>query len=103
MNSFVVNLYPKPNGTAAGQNLAVGATAVQFDSTTFDFKTNAFFVTVHTHAVIVTFDGTTPTASNGHVLPGDWYGWWSKDAAIAAKLLRHTGSSSQVTISQFTN
>jgi hypothetical protein len=103
MNSFVVNLYPKPNGTAAGQNLTVGATAVQFDPATFDYKTNAFFVTVHTHPVIVTFDGTTPTASNGHVLPTDWYGWWSKDAAIAAKLLRHTSSSSQVTISQFTN
>ena len=103
MNSFVVNLYPKPNGTAASQNLAVGATAVQFDPATFDYKTNAFFVTVHSHAVIVTFDGTTPTASNGHVLPADWYGWWSKDAAIAAKLLRHTANSTQVTISQFTN
>jgi hypothetical protein len=53
--------------------------------------------------VIVTFDGTTPTASNGHVLTNGWYGWWSKDAAIAAKLLRHAGTSAQVTISQFTN
>jgi len=103
MNSFVVNLYPKPNGTAPGQNLAVAGTAVQFDSTNFDYKTNAFFVTVHIAAVIVTFDGTTPTASNGHVLPNAWYGWWSKDAALAAKFIRHTGTSAQVTISQFTN
>lgn len=103
MNSFVVNLYPKPNGTAPSQNLAVGATAVQFDATNFDYKTNSFFVTVHTAGVIVTFDGSTPTASNGHVLPNNWYAFWSKDAVLSAKLLRHTGTSAVVTISQFTN
>ena len=103
MNSFVVNLYPKPNGTAASQNLAVAALTVQFDPLTFDYKTNAFFVTVHSAAVIVTFDGTVPTTTNGHVLPNGWFGWWSKDAAIAAKMVRHTGTSAQVTISQFTN
>lgn len=103
MNSFVVNLYPKPNGTAPSQNLSVEETVVQFNSTNFDYKTNAFFVTVHSHAVIVTFDGTTPSASNGHVLPANWYAFWSKDAVLAAKLLRHTGSSAVVTISQFTN
>ena len=103
MNSFVVNLYPKPNGTAPIQNLTVGATAVQFDSTNFDYKTNSFFVTVHDHPIVVTFDGSTPTASNGHVLPKDWYAFWSKDAVLSAKLLRHGGSSAVVTISQFTN
>jgi hypothetical protein len=103
MNSFVVNLYPKPNGTAASQNLTVADTAVQFDSTNFDYKTNAFFVTVNTAGVIVTFDGSTPTASNGHVLPADWYAFWSKDAVLSAKLLRSTGTSAVVTISQFTN
>jgi hypothetical protein len=103
MNSFVVNLYPKPNGTAPSQNLTVAATAVQFNPANFDFKTNAFFVTVHTAGVVVTFDGSTPTVSNGHVLPANWYGWWSKDAEISAKLLRSTGTSAVVTISQFTN
>ena len=103
MNSFVVNLYPKPNGTAASQNLSVEGTAVQFDSTNFDYKTNSFFVTVHSHAVVVTFDGSTPTSSLGHILPSGWYGFWSKDAVLAAKLIRHTGSSAVVTISQFTN
>ena len=103
MNSFVVNLYPKPNGTAASQNLSVAGTAVQFDSTNFDYKTNSFFVTVHNHPVVVTFDGSTPTSSLGHILPSGWYGFWSKDAVLAAKLIRHTGSSAVVTISQFTN
>lgn len=103
MNSFVVNLYPKPNGTAAIQNLTVAGTAIQFDSAPFDYKTNAFFVTVHTAAIIVTFDGSVPTTTNGHVLPNGWVGWWSRDAAIAAKLIRHTITSAQVTISQFTN
>lgn len=103
MNSFVVNLYPKPNDTAPSQNLTVAATAVQFNPATFDYKTNAFFVTVHTAAIIVTFDGSTPTAANGHVLQNNWSGWWSRDAAIAAKLLRHGGTSAVVTISQFTN
>lgn len=103
MNSFVVNLYPKPNGTAPSQNLTVADTAVQFNSTNFDYKTNAFFVTVNTAGVIVTFDGSTPTASNGHVLPKDWYAFWSKDAVLSAKLLRSTETSAVVTISQFTN
>ena len=63
MNSYVVNLYPKPNDVNASQTITVAATAVSF-ADNFEYKTNACFFTVQTAPVIVTFDGTAPTASN---------------------------------------
>ena len=66
MNSHITNLYPQPNGTVAGENLAVAASAVQFAA--FDADTTSVFVDVQDDSVYVTFDGTTPSASNGHLM-----------------------------------
>ena len=102
MNSYVVNLYPKPNQLATSQNLTVGSASTQF-ANTFNALTNAIFVTVQTAPVIVTFDGTTPSATNGHYLPLNYTGWFSKDSMIAAKWIRSGGTSALVTATEFTN
>ena len=102
MNSFVVNLYPKPNQLATSQNLTVAGTSVQF-ANTFSALTNAIFITVQTAPVWITFDGSTPSSTNGHLLPTNYNGWFSKDSIIAAKWLRSTGTSAFVSASEFTN
>lgn len=102
MNSYVVNLYPKPNGTNLGQNLTVAGTVVSFTND-FDYKTNGVLVSVQTAPVFVTHDGSTPSSTNGHLLPIGYMDFWSKDRAIAAKFIRNGATSAVVNLSQFTN
>ena len=66
MNSHITNLYPVPNATVAGENLAVSTSAVQFSA--FHTDTKYVMIDVQDDSVYVTFDGSTPSASNGHIL-----------------------------------
>lgn len=66
MNSHITNLYPVPNGTVAGENLAVSTSAVQFAALDSDSK--YAMIDVQDDSVYVTFDGSTPSATNGHLL-----------------------------------
>ena len=102
MNSYVVNLYPVSNDQAPMQTITVGTSATSFVNN-FDTKTNVFFFTLHGGSAYVTFDGTTPSASNGHILEGPYVGWFNKIAIKNMKLLKHTGTAVVVSISQFTH
>jgi len=101
MNSYVVNLYPKPNGTNLGQNLTVPGTVVSFTND-FDYKTDVVLVSVQTAPVFVTHDGSTPSSTNGHLLPIGYTDFWSKGRAIAAKFIRNGATSAVINLSQFT-
>ena len=101
MNSYVVNLYPNPNGTAQGQALDVDGTVVSFTSN-FDPKTTSVLVTSSGGDFYVTFDGSTPSSSNGHQIASPYIGWWSKDSARLAKFLATGGSIAHLRLSQFT-
>lgn len=104
MNSYVVNLYPVSNDQAPMQTFTVGtAPFVTTFTNNFDTKTNVFFFTLHGGSAYVTFDGSTPSASNGHILEGPYVGWFNKIAIKNMKLLKHTGTSVVVSISQFTH
>lgn len=102
MNSYVVNLYPVSNDQAPMQTIVVGTSATSFVNN-FDTKTNVFFFTLHNGNVYVTFDGTTPSASNGHTLEAPYVGWFNKIAVKNMKLVKHTGGAAIVAISQFTH
>ena len=102
MNSYVVNLYPVSNDQAPMQTITVGTGSTSFVNN-FDTKTNVFFFTLHGGDVYVTFDGSTPSASNGHVLEGPYVGWFNKIAIKNMKLVKHTGSTPVAAISQFTH
>lgn len=102
MNSYVVNLYPVSNDQAPMQTVVVGTGATSFVNN-FDTKTNVFFFTLHNGNVYVTFDGTTPSASNGHTLEAPYQGWFNKIAIKNMKLVKHTGGAAIVAISQFTH
>ena len=102
MNAYVVNLLPKPNGANPGQNLTVAAIPISFTNN-FDYKTNAVKVSVQTAPVFVSYDGSTPSSANGHLLPIGYSDFWSKDSAIAAKFIRDGATSALINLSQFTN
>ena len=68
MNSLVTNLYPRPNGTIAGENLSCATTGSGVQLAALDADTKYVMIDVQDNNVIVTFDGTAPTASNGHLL-----------------------------------
>ncbi len=102
MNSYVVNLHPIPNGTQPGETLSVNNAAVYQFATAFHPRTSCCYITVSSHPIYVTFDGSTPSSTNGNELASGFEGWWSKEAARLAKMIGHSGALSRVAISQFT-
>lgn len=85
----------EPNGTVAGQDLAVSGTAGGVQWAAFDEDTSHIFWQCQGAEVRVTFDGTAPTASHGLLLSVGDAGIWSTDLAEAAKFIR-AGSSNAV-------
>lgn len=102
MNSYVVNLYPVSNDQAPMQTVLVGASATSFVNN-FDTKTNVFFFTLHAGSMYVTFDGTTPSPTNGHTMESPYVGWFNKIAVKNMKMVKHVGQTPIVAISQFTH
>jgi hypothetical protein len=84
-----------PNAAQADQRLTVDATAggVQFAALHAD--TLYVFWTCEDAQCRVTFDGSAPTTTNGHVVNPWDNGIWSKALAVAAKWIR-TGATSAV-------
>lgn len=89
-----------PNGTEADQTLTVDDTAggVQFDA--FHADTTHVFWTSEDEECRVTFDGSAPTTTNGHVIASGSSGIWAKAMAAAAKFIRTGGSSAEIHASQ---
>ena len=101
MNSLVTNLYPRPNGTVSGENLSCATSGTGVSFAAFDSDTKYVMIDVQDNNVIVTFDGSTPTASNGHLLVKEkGLITLSAQAAKAAKFLGVSGASI-VHVSQF--
>ena len=87
-NSLVVNLYPQPTGEA-DERLAVSTTAVSLTAGWTSSKTKYVLIDVQTADVMVTFDGSTPTASNGHLFKAGVQPFlWNKETARVAKFIR---------------
>jgi len=102
MNSYVVNLHPIPNGTQPGETLTVTNAAVSQFATSFDPRTSCCYITITGGDLHITFDGSAPSASNGHHIVVPFEGWWSKEAARLAKMKAQSGANSKVVMSQFT-
>jgi|TARA_R110000772_G_scaffold78073_3_gene167607 hypothetical protein len=94
MNSLVTNLYPRPNGTISGENLSCATSGSGVSFAAFDSNTKYVMIDVQDNNVIVTFDGSAPTASNGHLLIKEKeLITLSARAAKAAKFLGVSGAS----------
>jgi hypothetical protein len=98
-NEVVVKSMPVvsfvPNSTQADQRLTVDATAggVQFEALHAD--TTHVLWSNEDAQIRVTFDGSAPTSTNGHIIEAGDSGVWAKALAVAAKFIR-TGTSSGV-------
>lgn len=101
-NTFSVNLYPVPTPGESDQRLTVSSTAVSFASTFYNENTKFVFVDVQGADVMVTFDGSTPTASNGHLFKSGYMDFWSARRADAAKMIRSASTDASVHASPFT-
>ena len=102
MNSYVVNLYPVPNDSNPGQTIDVTSAATASFTQALDYKTTCCYITITGGDCYVTFDGSTPSSTNGHhiIVPHD--AWWSKESTRVAKFKATGGNTSHVVMSQFT-
>jgi hypothetical protein len=87
-----------PNGVQPDQRLTVANSECQFSA--FHADTAAIYWTSEAAECRVTFDGSTPTTSNGHVIAAGSSGTWSVATAAAARFIRTTGTSAIIHASQ---
>lgn len=84
-------LYLVPTPGATDERLAVSTGAVQLTSASWNEKTRAVMLDIQTDNVMMTIDGSTPTANNGHdLIAGEKY-TFHRELAKAAKFIRKTG------------
>lgn len=107
MNSKITNLYPIPNGTssiAPDEALAVDDTAGGVQFAALHANTRYVMIDVQIANVRVTFDGSAPTTTNGHILvASQGLLVLSAKAAAAAKFIEDTTTDAVVHMSQFTD
>ena len=101
-NSYVTNLYPKPVAGVNDQTLTVSSSAVPF-GTAFNKLTRYIVFDVQGADVRVTYDGSDPTTSNGHILFAGRSYTWSKAAAQAAKFIQDGSTDATIHASEFTD
>jgi len=101
-NTFSVNLYPVPTEDGTDERLTVSTVPIEFVSTWYDGDTKFVYVDVQGADVMVTFDGSDPSASNGHKFASGFHGFWSARQADAAKMIRAAGTDAAIQASPFT-
>lgn len=84
-----------PNSTQGDQRLTVDDTVGGVQLTALHADTTHVYVTLEDAQVRVTFDGSAPTTTNGHILNPYYAAYWPKARATAAKFIR-TGATSGV-------
>jgi len=98
-NVKVSNLQPKPHQGQTLQEIAVSTSAVSFTNN-FDIDSLYMLFEVKTASVYVTFDGSTPSATNGHSYAAGYRDFWSRNQAIFAQFIQNSGAA-RVIVSPF--
>lgn len=101
-NSLVVNLYPSPTGQT-DERLLVSTSVVSLSSVWSSDKTKYLLIDIQGDDVMVTFDGSAPSASNGHLfkkLSAPFF--WNKNTALSAKFIRAAATDAAVQATPFT-
>ncbi|HYB97514.1 MAG TPA: hypothetical protein VEC57_00075 [Candidatus Limnocylindrales bacterium] len=103
--SGIVNLYTLPARDNAGaqiadQRITVDSTAGGVQGTAY---TQSYVVTVELDVqdadVMVTFDGSAPTSTNGHRLYAGQMMTWKKERFNAAKFIRQGSTNAAIQVS----
>lgn len=91
MTDNISNIYPKPSTGVLDERLAVSSVVVTLAASGWDVKnTKQVLWDVQTGDIFATFDGSDPSASNGHRLYVGQSGTWSLQLAKAARFIRAT-------------
>lgn len=96
----ISNVYPTASGS--DELLAVSTSAVALTTTGWKDATTHVLLTVGAQPIRVTFDGSAPTASNGHYWPSGKEALVTKATAKAARFIRAGASDSDVHATEFT-
>jgi hypothetical protein len=101
-NSLVVNLYPTPTGET-DERLAVSTAVVSLTNAWSSSKTKYVLIDIQGDDVMVTFDGSAPSSTNGHLYKklSDPF-IWNKSTALAAKFIRAGATNASVHATPFT-
>ncbi len=83
-------IYPKPSSGGTDERLTVSSSAVPFSSvaTWQALPAKMIVLDVQSNDVMVTFDGSTPTSTNGHRLYAGQNYTWSMETAAKASFIR---------------
>jgi hypothetical protein len=100
-NSLIVNLYPIPNGET-DERLAVSSSVVSLTGAWTSSKTKYVLVDIQGADVMVTFDGSDPSSTNGHLFKklADPF-FWHRDTARVAKFIRSASTDASVHVTPF--
>lgn len=107
MFSQILALYPRPtvaSGTpVSDQRLTVDNTVGGVQFSAFNATTTLVVLDVQDADVMVTFDNSAPTSTNGHRLYAGTNYTWNKATAAAAKFIRQGASNAAIQASEFAN
>lgn len=103
MSFNYTNFFPYPSvyrGTQVpDQRLTVSSSVVTLGS--FSDTTNMIVLDVQNADVMVTFDGSTPSSTNGHRLYSGSHFTWSRATAAAAQFIRQGSTDAAIQASEF--
>jgi hypothetical protein len=103
MANNYTNLYPYPavyrGSSVADQRLTVSSSVVTLSA--FSDTTNMVVLDVQNADVMVTFDGSDPSSTNGHRLYSGSHFTWSRATAAAARFIRQASTDAAVQASEF--
>lgn len=97
MNVNLSNLYAKPMVGGAGVRIAVDddpavSIAASLTGTAKPALTKYFYWQVQAVTLYITFDGSTPSATNGYAYTAGTVGLWTEAAAMSAKAITASGT-----------
>ena len=102
-NSRSTNLYPKPVAGHTDQTLTVDDTAGGKQFSAFSANCKYVVLDVQVADVRVTYDGSPPTSTNGHILFAGRSYTWAVETARAAKFIEDTTTDATIHASEFTD
>lgn len=100
-NSLIVNLYPTPTGET-DERLTVSTSVVSLTCDWTPSKTKYVLIDIQGADVMVTFDGSSPSSSNGHQFKklADPF-IWHRDTARVAKFIRSASTDAAIQATPF--
>lgn len=90
-----------PNGLDTQTTVSTSVVVPATICGTPDDETTHYLIGVQTNPVMVTFDGTDPTSSYGHLYPAGYQEFWTKQMAIRARWIRQGAADAVVMATPF--